>query len=119
MALCQFGATASDGPPLCGFDLCPDDPEDDPGICGCGNTDQDGIDTDKDGVPDCIDQCPGEDDFANVDHGNFAGGVTCPSAIPAISDWGLAILILLVLVGGTVVFRRRWTSPSPPFSGAT
>ncbi|MBQ9396050.1 MAG: hypothetical protein IJU23_11150 [Proteobacteria bacterium] len=40
------------------IDLCPDDPDKTaPGICGCGKKD-DSTDTDKDGVPDCMDQCP-------------------------------------------------------------
>jgi hypothetical protein len=44
------GMTCADG--------CPDDPNKwEPGICGCGNPDTD-TDTDRDGTPDCIDECP-------------------------------------------------------------
>jgi hypothetical protein len=39
-----------------GGDLCPDDPDKvAPGTCGCGMAD---IDSDKDGIADCIDSCP-------------------------------------------------------------
>jgi hypothetical protein len=39
-----------------GGDLCPDDPDKvAPGACGCGMAD---IDSDKDGIADCIDSCP-------------------------------------------------------------
>jgi hypothetical protein len=37
-------------------DACPDDPDKTaPGVCGCGVPD---VDTDNDGVMDCVDQCP-------------------------------------------------------------
>ena len=37
-------------------DLCPDDPnKTEPGICGCGRTD---VDSDSDGIEDCIDNAP-------------------------------------------------------------
>lgn len=39
-------------------DLCPKDPDKtEPGICGCGKTD-DPSDTDGDGTADCVDKCP-------------------------------------------------------------
>jgi len=51
-----------DGDPV---DLCPDDPDKtEPGICGCGVAD---LDSDGDGVPDCVDQCPDSADGAAVD----------------------------------------------------
>ncbi|MBQ9242954.1 MAG: hypothetical protein IJ165_06980 [Proteobacteria bacterium] len=46
--------------PECLFadDLCPEDEnKTQPGLCGCGVEESD-LDTDKDGVPDCLDQCP-------------------------------------------------------------
>ena len=56
-------------------------------------------DEDADGVADCNDQCPG------VDDGVFAPG--CATAIPAVSQWGLVILALLLLTAGKVYFARR------------
>ena len=38
----------------CG-DFCPMDEKTDPGICGCGTPE---VDSDGDGTPDCVDQCP-------------------------------------------------------------
>ncbi|MBI1827248.1 MAG: hypothetical protein HY287_03600 [Planctomycetes bacterium] len=47
-------------------------------------------------------------------------GVTCtaPTSIPAVSEWGEAILILLLLAAGTIVVRSR-TSPSAEGVSAT
>ena len=56
-------------------------------------------DSDGDGVPDCVDVCPGVDD--NV----FAPGSV--GAIPTVSEWGLVILALLLLVAAKVYFSRR------------
>ena len=49
-----FGAVAAaSGDPN---DLCPNDPnKTEPGGCGCGTPDKD---TDFDGIPDCLDECP-------------------------------------------------------------
>ena len=77
---------------------CDDDPNKfDPGICGCGVPDEG--DADEDGVLDCVDQCPGVDD--NL----FAPG--CVGAIPTISEWGVVILALLLLIGAKVHFGRK------------
>ena len=57
------------------------------------------LDSDGDGVADCNDQCPGVDDAI------FAPG--CQGAIPTVSEWGLVILALLLLVGAKVYFGRR------------
>ena len=79
-------------------DGCPDDPNKiAPGICGCGVSDT--ADGDGDGVPDCIDKCPGVDDAV------FAP--ECVGQIPTVSEWGLVILALLLLVAGKVYFGRR------------
>lgn len=76
-------------------DDCPNDPlKIDPGLCGCGVDDN--LDTDNDGVIDCIDECPGVNDAV------FAPA--CTGAIPTVSQWGLVILALLLLVLAKVYF---------------
>ncbi|UCE60060.1 MAG: IPTL-CTERM sorting domain-containing protein, partial [Phycisphaerales bacterium] len=122
-----------DGDGTCnGVDGCPDDPNKiDPGQCGCGNSD---TDTDYDGVADCLDECDNnpvwqvepacgcdstpydnEDDdgdgfencfdtCAGVDDAVFG---PCDDAIPTVSEWGLLIMALLLLVAGKVYFARR------------
>ena len=82
-------------------DECPNDPGAcvlDP-YCGCP---ADPYDWDGDGWPNCEDQCPGIDDKI------FAPG--CKDAIPTVSEWGLMILALLLLVAGKVYFGRRATA---------
>jgi hypothetical protein len=78
-------------------DGCPGNPNKiEPGRCGCA--DDDGLDSDGDSVLDCIDQCPG------VDDGVFAPD--CAAAIPAVSEWGLIIMAILLLAGGKIYFGR-------------
>jgi len=80
-------------------------------------------DADGDGVDELCDDCPGVDDAvfgtpvcqgtgvpceSNADCG--PGGVcapACGSAIPTVSQWGLVILALLLLVAGKVYFGKR------------
>jgi len=86
------------------IDACPDDPgKVTPGVCGCGVPDDD---TDGDTVPDCIDQCPGQDDRIDEDQD---GTPDClePGVIPAVSVWGAVVLGLLLLAGGKIGFGRR------------
>ncbi len=75
-----------------------------PGQCGCGVGPMAGfdneLDTDGDGYADCIDLCPG------IDNDLFPG---CDTAIPTVSEWGLVILAMLLLVAGKVYFGRRET----------
>ncbi len=55
-----------------GEDECPDDPQKTaPGICGCGTPD---TDSDKDGLPDCIDKC--KDDAGKTEPGECGCGVS-------------------------------------------
>jgi hypothetical protein len=87
-----------DGPTCVPYDECPMDPDKcAAGICGCGVPDEGDID--GDGVLDCVDVCPGVDD--NI----FAPG--CMQAIPTVSEWGLVVLALLLLVAGKIYFSRR------------
>ncbi len=66
-------------------DLCPDHPDKTvPGICGC---DADDTDTDGDGIPDCIDKCPGNsyklnEDACDCDHVQVSMDDTSYCAIP-------------------------------------
>ncbi|MBU1170229.1 MAG: PKD domain-containing protein [Proteobacteria bacterium] len=57
-------------------DLCPDDPlKVSPGICGCGNPD---LDSDSDGLYDCVDDCP-YDAGNDQDHDGICGNLDiCP-----------------------------------------
>ncbi|MBI4716249.1 MAG: hypothetical protein HY763_00430, partial [Planctomycetes bacterium] len=57
-----------------------------------------GTDSDGDGIDDPCDQCPGVDDHV------FAPG--CVGAIPTVSQWGLVVLGLLLLVGGKLYYGR-------------
>jgi hypothetical protein len=68
-------------------------------FCGCPLTP---YDWDGDGVPNCEDQCQGIDDAI------FAPD--CIGVIPTVSEWGLMILALLLLVAGKVYFGRRATA---------
>ncbi|UCE60007.1 MAG: exo-alpha-sialidase [Phycisphaerales bacterium] len=89
----------SDGDGVCDAnDECPRDANKiEPGICGCGVDDD--ADSDGDGIPDCVDTCPGADDeeFGPCDAG----------AIPTVSEWGLLVLALLLLVAGKICFSTR------------
>ncbi len=87
-----------DGDGACDSDeQCPNDPNKlNPGECGCGVTD---TDSDGDTVADCNDQCPNADDLV------FAP--ECVGAIPTVSEWGLVVLALLLLVISKAFFSRR------------
>ncbi len=57
-------------------DQCPDDPTKiNPGQCGCGVPD---VDSDEDGVPDCLDACPEHGD--RIDVGPCGCGLPAPDA---------------------------------------
>ena len=88
-------------------DNCPlDDMKTEPGQCGCGEGPMCGFnvecDEDADGVSDCIDACPFGEWDPEMD--GFEG---CDDAIPTMSQWGLVVMALLLLVAGKVYFGRR------------
>ncbi|MCH7704373.1 MAG: exo-alpha-sialidase [Planctomycetes bacterium] len=59
-------------------DGCPfDENKTDPGVCGCGVSDED---SDGDGVPDCIDVCPGFDDNIDSDGDGIPDGCDVDAA---------------------------------------
>lgn len=88
------------------LDGCPDDGnKTEPGVCGCGVSDND---TDGDTVADCNDNCP---DRANTDQADRNGdgvGNACEATVPAVSDWGMVIIALLVLSLAKVRFGRQY-----------
>lgn len=98
-----MGTTVAQGG-TCNFGQCPDGSS--PGICGCGRTDEDTIDTDGDTVPDCIDQCPGFDDRM-LTHEHTFEPAACVVHMPGVSRWGLATLVLLLMMGGTIAVLHR------------
>ncbi|MGD2108064.1 MAG: hypothetical protein PVI86_01605 [Phycisphaerae bacterium] len=90
----------------CG-DECPTDPgKTAPEICGCGVSDTDG---DGDTVPDCLDVCENQDDRIDLNH-NGVPDCLEEAPIPAVSQWGRLILTLSLVVAGKVSFSRRRTT---------
>lgn len=77
--------------------LCEGDADDDGVDEACGEAESN--DSDGDGIDDSNDQCPGVDDLV------FAP--ECAGAIPTVSNWGLAILAMALLVIGKVYYGRR------------
>ena len=106
-SICSLNQEDSDGDDTGdACDPCPGDPGKEipgdgvgqaPGICGCGV--EDVGDDDNDGVLNCVDQCPGVDDAI------FAP--ECVGQIPTVSEWGLVILALLLLIGAKIHFARK------------
>jgi len=87
-----------------GCDGCPNDAgKTSPGICGCGHPD---VDSDGDTVPDCHDQCPGEDDTIDDDNSGIPDCVEW-APIPTVSTWGLVVMTLLLFVFSKIHFGRR------------
>ncbi len=106
---CGIADTDSDGDGVADcVDECPADAcKTVVGQCGCGAGIADTAncttnvedDADGDGVSDCVDLCAGVDDAVF--------GPECAGQIPTVSEWGLVVLALLLLVAGKVYFGRR------------
>ena len=99
---------------------CPFDPwKLDPLQCGCNLVDPDWMaafnvekDTDSDGIADCCDECPDGEWDPYFEASNLAGNTCepyagCEDAIPTVSQWGLIVMALLLLVAGKIYFGRR------------
>jgi len=84
-------------------DLCPEDPDKtDPGTCGCGVPD---TDSDGDGTPDCVDNCP---TAANPDQGDADGDGIGDACDPAPGPCGPGALgFSFSGFAGLAVMRRR------------
>lgn len=75
-------------------------------------------DTDSDGVPDALDNCPTIANSDQSDLDNDGIGDACDPCtqgpggvcIPTVSAWGAAVLTLLLLTAGTLVWGRRGTA---------
>ena len=55
-------------------------------------------------MPDCVDRCPGSDDF--IESVFMFREPECVSNIPTVSEWGLVIMTLLMLVVAKAYFGR-------------
>jgi len=64
-------------------------------VCDCLNPE---LDSDNDNVPDCVDLC------TDVDDTIFAP--QCADAVPTISEWGVLVLAMLLLITGKIYFGR-------------
>ena len=73
---------------------------------GCGVVDDD-TDTDQDTVPDCIDQCPGEDDLVDLNNNGIPDCLERQVAIPTVSTWGLVIFAFLLAISGALLLAWR------------
>ena len=109
------GSACSGDPDGDGFDdnceACPQDPNKiEPGICGCGVSDDD---SDGDATPDCQDGCPADPGKTapgicgcGIEDVDIDGDGTPDCAeIPTVSFWGLIILAIGLLTLAKIRFR--------------
>ncbi len=92
-----------------GFDgrceSCPNDSsKTSPGICGCNVFENVG-DNDSDGVVNCRDNCPNDVNVDQADSDRDGVGDACSVQLPAVSEWGMVILILLLLITSKIYFE--------------
>jgi len=70
------------------------------------------VDVDGDGVGDGCDNCPNDPNPGQQDTDGDGIGDACEvGGIPTVSEWGLAILMLLLLTAAKVYFGRRRALP--------
>jgi len=101
LIVCEGDQDGDERDGSCG-DFCPDDPNKIfRGFCGCGIPEDD---SDLDTVPDCNDQCPGEDDLIDENNNGTPDCVDGFEIIPTVSQWGLAILTLLMFITAKLTF---------------
>lgn len=112
---CGVSDVDSDGDtvPDC-FDICPGgndlvdtDGDGQPDFCdpcALDNKNDGPEDSDGDTVCNADDLCDGEDDLVDADSNSIPD---CLEKIPTVSEWGLVVMTLLLLVGGKVYFHRR------------
>jgi hypothetical protein len=95
----SFTTKAEEGPPP-PVDECPDDPnKTEPGVCGCGTPD---VDTDGDGVMDCVDNCPQTANSDQLDTDGDGIGDVCdedtgrvtPALCPATGAAALTVALM-------------------------
>jgi hypothetical protein len=90
-------------------DGCPNDPfKFEPGLCGCGVSDN--FDGDGDAIPDCVDNCPNVPNTAQTDSDNDGIGDACetpPAGQPACGACGAGGPMVVPLgVLGLMAFRQ-------------
>jgi len=98
--MCEGDADADGRDGVCG-DRCPNDPAKiSDGLCGCGVPD---VDTDADTIPDCHDQCPGDDDRIDNDQNSIPDCLE-QRTIPTATAWGLLVLALSLAIAAKIRF---------------
>ncbi len=69
-----------------------------------------GTDNDGDGIPDGIDNCPGDSNADQADLDQDGIGDACdaaPAGVPGLQDWGLMILVILLASSSLMLMKRE------------